>query len=88
MYGNTTASSQIGASAKPETLGDHLVQIRNAIGEENMRLSAIADRVVGSVPNAVGNDKPGSPTHMSVLSDIRAMLSQLRDQVNRLDNVL
>jgi hypothetical protein len=73
---------------RPPTLRDGLDGIFADAEELGGRLSAIADRVSGSVPSPVSEANPTPGSHMSVLNQIRSSLSALRDQVNRLDSVL
>jgi hypothetical protein len=84
----TAETTTAKVSGKPATLGSHLESIHAEVRELRGRLSDIADRVSGSVPQAVEAIDPVPRSHMSEAEAIRGSLSELREQVRRLDSVL
>jgi hypothetical protein len=85
---NAYASGLKSNATKPMTLGDHMKIICQEVSQLRGQLSVIADRVSGSQPSPVDADNPMPSNHMSTANEIMRQLSQLRDQVNRLDGVL
>lgn len=84
------AGSMAKVNAAPATMADHLGYVRKELQETVSRLGGIADRVSGGVPHAVStSDKPSAvPSLHSAASDIKSLLSDLRDEVNRLDSAI
>jgi hypothetical protein len=77
------------SAPKPMSLGDQLKTICQEVSQLRVQLSMIADRVSGSSPTGVDADNnPTSSSHMGTANEIIRQLSQLRDQVNRLEGVL
>jgi hypothetical protein len=86
-YGQAQASNKLNAP-KSITLGDQLKTICQEVSQLRGQLNMIADRVSGSLPTGVDADNSAPSNHMSTANEIMRQLSQLRDQVNRLDGVL
>lgn len=84
-------AGQLGATAAPQTMMDHLQHVRKEMQEMVSRLGGIADRVSGGVPRGVagGSDVPSPvPSLHTAANDIKSLLSNLRDEVNRLDGAI
>lgn len=84
MYVNSTSTAP---AERPTTMSDHMQAIRSDLAELTERLRNIADRVTGGTPRAVSEAQktPAFSLHNGA-SEIRTVISYLRDEVNRLDD--